>query len=99
MADALFSSVDAAWLHIDRPTNMAIIVGVMMFETPIALPRLKHVIEERLLIFDRFRQRVKEPRLGVGLPRWEFDPRFDWGYHLRQTRLPDAGSEVELQQL
>ncbi len=99
MADELFSSVDAAWLHIDRPTNMATIVGVMMFETPIALPRLKRVIEERLLIFDRFRQRVKEPRLGVGLPRWEFDPQFDWGYHLRRTRLPGAGSEAELQQL
>ena len=99
MASELFSSVDAAWLHIDRPTNMAVIVGVMMFDTPISLPRLQKLIEERLLIYDRFRQRVKEPTLGLGLPRWEFDPHFDWSYHLKLAHLPGAGDDAELQKL
>ena len=29
-----FSSVDAAWLHMDTPTNLAIITGVMTFHRP-----------------------------------------------------------------
>ncbi len=99
MRDELFSSVDAAWLHIDRRTNMAIIVGVMMFETPIGWPALKRLIEERLLIYDRFRQRVKEPLLRLGLPRWEMDPHFDWDYHLARAQLPGAGDEAELKKL
>lgn len=99
MRDELFSSVDAAWLHIDRRTNMAIIVGVMMLETPIAWPALKRLIEERLLVHDRFRQRVKEPPLRVGLPRWELDPHFDWDYHLARAHLPGAAGEAELKQL
>src|SRR5512143_3015283 len=30
------SSVDTAWLRMDRPTNLMMIVGVMMFDRPIA---------------------------------------------------------------
>ncbi len=99
MRNELFSSVDAAWLHIDRRTNLAVIVGVMMFETPISWLALKRVIEERLLVYERFRQRVKEPLLPVGLPRWEMDPHFDWDYHLMRAQLSGAGGEAELKKL
>ena len=94
-----FSAVDAAWLHMDKPTNMALIVGVMMFDTPIDFKRFKAIVEERLLIHDRFRQRVKEPRLHIGLPWWEFDPEFDLDYHVQRLKLPRPGDEVMLQKL
>lgn len=99
MATEIFTGVDAAWLHIDRPTNLAMIAGVMVFDTPIERARLIELIQHRLLIYDRFRQRVHEPLLGLGLPRWEFDPHFDIDYHVQRVQLPAPGGQVELQKL
>jgi diacylglycerol O-acyltransferase len=42
---------------------------------------------------------VREPLLGLGLPRWEFDPHFDMDYHVPIAQLPAPGGQVELQQL
>ncbi|NTU65059.1 MAG: wax ester/triacylglycerol synthase family O-acyltransferase, partial [Chloroflexi bacterium] len=98
MAGEFFTGVDAAWFRMDRPGNLAQIAGVMIFDTPIDRSRLIELVQQRLLVYDRFRQRVREPLLGLGLPRWEFDPHFDLNYHLPQISLPDPGSQVELQQ-
>ncbi len=95
-----FSSVDAAWLHMDKPTNMALIVGVMMFDAPLNVKRLRATLEHRLLpFFPRFTQRVREPRLGLGLPRWETAPDFDLDDHLHRLELPAPGDEAVLQTL
>ncbi len=99
MAAEIFTGVDAAWLHIDRSTNLAMITGVMVLDTPLERARLIELIHHRLLIYDRFRQRVREPLLGLGLPRWEFDPHFDMDYHVPRVQLPAPGGQVELQQL
>ena len=99
MAAEIFTGVDAAWLHIDRPTNLAMIAGVMVLDTPMERARLIDLIHQRLLIYDRFRQRVREPLLGLGLPRWEFDPHFDMDYHVPRVQLPAPGGQVELQKL
>jgi len=99
MAAEIFTGVDAAWLHIDRPTNLALIAGIMVLDTPLERTRLIELLQHRWLIYDRFRQRVHEPLLGLGLPRWEFDPHFDMDYHVPIVRLPAPGGQVELQQL
>ena len=99
MSGELFTGVDAAWLRMDRPGNLAQIAGVMIFDTPIDRSRLIELVHERLLIYDRFRQRVREPLLGLGLPRWESDPHFDLNYHLPQVALPAPAGQLELQQL
>ena len=52
------SAVDTAWLHMDEPGNPADIVSLMTFDEPLALDGLTKVIEERLLKYDRFKQRV-----------------------------------------
>lgn len=99
MVGELFTGVDAAWLRMDRPGNLAQIAGVMIFDTPIDRARLIELVHERLLVYDRFRQRVREPLLGLGLPRWEFDPQFDLNYHLPQVSLPAPGDLAVLQRL
>ncbi len=88
MAAEIFTGVDAAWLHIDRPTNLAMIAGVMVLDTPLEHARFIELLHERFLIYDRFRQRVHEPLLRLGLPRWEFDPHFDMDYHVRACSCP-----------
>lgn len=94
-----FSNVDAAWLHMDTPTNMAMITGVMMFDRPLDVARLRLTIERRLLNHARFRQRVSEPRLGSGLPYWEEDPYFDLDAHLFRIALPAPGGDEALMAL
>lgn len=44
----------------------------------------------------RFGQRVVEPPLGLGGPRWTIDPGFDLSYHVRRLAVPGAGGWAEL---
>jgi WS/DGAT/MGAT family acyltransferase len=44
----------------------------------------------------RFRQRVVEPTLGIGVPAWVVDPEFDLHYHVRRVRLPDGATFADL---
>jgi diacylglycerol O-acyltransferase / wax synthase len=99
MSGEFFTGVDAAWLRMDRPGNLAQIAGVMIFDTPIDRARLIDRVHERLLVYDRFRQRVREPWLGLSLPRWELDEHFDLNYHLPQVTLPAPSGRAELQRL
>ena len=71
------SNVDAAWLHMEDPTNLMLITGVMSFYEKLDFAELKALIEDRLLPFERFRQKVVEsPVPGIG-PRWVEDRTFN----------------------
>jgi WS/DGAT/MGAT family acyltransferase len=94
-----FSLVDAAWLHMDEPTNMAMIVGVIMFDQPVEFNTLKQLVRDRLLRVRRFRQRVREPLFGVGIPQWEDDPHFDLDAHLHRIALPAPHDQQALHEL
>jgi WS/DGAT/MGAT family acyltransferase len=48
--------------------------------------RAAHDWASRLI--PRFRQRVQEPALGVGVPTWVDDADFDLDYHLQRVALP-----------
>ncbi len=94
MARHRMSSVDTAWLRMDSPTNLMMIVGVMIFERPIDLRRLATLIEGRLLVYPRFRQYVVDDGVAAW---WVDDEQFDLESHLLTVRLPGAGGERELQ--
>lgn len=84
--------VDAAWFHMDRPRNTADIVALMGFRERIGFGRIRDLVDERLLGFARFRQRIREARLGA--PAWEPDPRFDLDRHLVRARLPSGAPDA-----
>jgi len=90
------SSVDHAWLRMDSPENPMMICGVLMLEEPIALDRLKRVLEERFLRFRRFRQRIVEKGDKAW---WQDDPLFDLDNHLHQIALPGKAGKAELEAL
>ncbi|WP_426191456.1 wax ester/triacylglycerol synthase family O-acyltransferase [Massilia sp. DWR3-1-1] len=86
-------AVDAAWLRMDRPTNLMMICGMMEFDGAIDLAAFKHLIASRMLCFHRFRQRVvRAGGLGAG-PCWELDAHFDLDWHVRRLALP-AGADA-----
>jgi diacylglycerol O-acyltransferase len=94
-----FSTVDTAWLHMEKPTNPAMITGVILFDKPLDFERLRATIEYRLLPYHRFVQRAREPRFGLGLPQWEDDPHFNLDSHLHRIALPAPGDQAALQEL
>lgn len=92
------ANVDAAWLRMDDPTNLMVVTGVMVLDTPVPRGRVRDVLETRLLKFPRFSQRVVEDHsLPVGTPSWEADPRFDLDRHLVDAALPAPADEAALQ--
>jgi WS/DGAT/MGAT family acyltransferase len=96
MSKIPLSSVDTAWLRMEDPTNLMMITGVMMFGAPIDIERLKLTLEQRLLCFERFQQRVIPSRLpGCGYA-WETDSQFNLDDHVQLTRLPQPGDEGAL---
>jgi WS/DGAT/MGAT family acyltransferase len=94
-----FSTVDAAWLRMEDPTNLMMVTGILEFEERLELARLRTILERRLLRFDRFRQRVVEAPLGIGPPRWVEDDRFDLDAHVHHVSLPEPGGQPALQEL
>jgi WS/DGAT/MGAT family acyltransferase len=88
------SSADAAWLHMDRPTNLMVINSVLWFDEPVDWEAYKTVIQERLVErFDRFSQRPVE---GVTGPHWE-DVELDLDLHVHHLALPAPGDRAALE--
>jgi WS/DGAT/MGAT family acyltransferase len=93
-------SGDAAWLHMDRPTNLMVINAVLMFEEPLDWERVRDVVQTRLVgRYARYRQRVVETRGPRGGVFWEDDPHFDLDLHLHHRALPEPGDRAALQDL
>jgi diacylglycerol O-acyltransferase len=88
------SRVDHAWLRMERPTNLMMITGVMMFETPVNIVKLKKVLNERFLAYPRFRQKVVETTTGTF---WQNDADFDLDYHVRLSALPGKADKAALE--
>lgn len=93
------SSADAAWLHMDRPTNLMVINSVLWFDEPIDWPATQAVLRERMVEpFPRFRQLAVDGRPGAA-PAWEDDPHFDLALHLHRRGVPAPGDRRALQEL
>jgi WS/DGAT/MGAT family acyltransferase len=99
MERVALTAADTAWLHMERSTNPMCVVGLMLFDEPLDFARLRRVIEERLVVHDRFRMRVVEPPLHLGAPHWETDPSFDVAAHLHRAALPEPGDDAALRAL
>ncbi len=57
---------------------------------------VRDVIESRLHLVPRFRQRLHTPRRGLGGPLWVDAPSFDLANHVRVVPLPAPADEAEL---
>jgi len=79
------SRVDTAWLRMCRPTNPMMITGVLMFDEPMTLEKLKQVVRKRFLAYPRFRQKAVDGPAGAA---WVEDAQFDFDWHVRLSALP-----------
>ena len=90
------SRVDTAWLRMERATNLMMITGVMMFDTPMSIDALKRVIKNKFLAYRRFGQKAVDTQSTV---YWETDADFDLDWHVRLTALPGRAGKRELERL
>ncbi|HOX70163.1 MAG TPA: wax ester/triacylglycerol synthase family O-acyltransferase [Dokdonella sp.] len=88
------SKVDTAWLRMERPTNLMMITGVLMFAAPLVPSAIKQLLGERFLAYRRFRQKAVNTPSGA---YWETDEDFDLDWHVRVAALPGAGDKIELE--
>jgi diacylglycerol O-acyltransferase len=90
-------AADAAWLHMDSPTNPMVVNGLVRLAGTPTLDAVRTVIERKMVSqYPRFQQRVADP-LGR-MPAFEDDPLFDIGNHLHRIALPAPGDEAALQE-
>ena len=87
------SGVDTAWLRMETPTNLMMIVGVLMFEERLDLATVRRVIAERFLAYPRFRSRAVQDAAGAWWERCEPDMAWHVHRHAARRGLRKAGLE------
>ena len=94
------SPLDASFLHVEDHVSHMHIGSVAIFEGPEPpFDKLRSMVEGKLPLVPRYRQRVKFVPFDLGRPVWVDDPHFNIDYHVRHTALPPPGGEAQLRQL
>jgi WS/DGAT/MGAT family acyltransferase len=90
------SKVDTAWLRMDSPSNLMMIMGVWIIHPGVSYAATCQRIEERLLKYPRFTQRVQQDATGAS---WVFDDDFKISRHVLREKLPVSTNRTVQQAL
>jgi diacylglycerol O-acyltransferase len=90
------SKVDTAWLRMDSPSNLMMIVGVWILRPGIGHAALSERVRERLLPYRRFVQCAREDATGA---HWLDDPDFQLGRHVVTHKLVRQQGQSEQEAL
>jgi WS/DGAT/MGAT family acyltransferase len=94
------SAIDSSFLHVENDATPMHIGGVSIFAgPPPPFVELKAMVEGKLDLVPRYRQKVRFVPLAAGPPVWIDDPHFSLNYHVRHTAVPAPGSDEELRQM
>jgi diacylglycerol O-acyltransferase len=86
------SKVDTAWLRMDNDANLMMIVGVWQLAPGVKHAAVCERIENSLLKYDRFKQRVMEDAAGA---TWVMDRNFDLANHVVPEKLPKSANQEQ----
>jgi diacylglycerol O-acyltransferase / wax synthase len=86
------TKVDTAWLRMDCDANLMMIIGVWQLSPGVKHAAVCERIENTLLKYDRFRQRVLEDAGGA---TWVEDRNFDLSNHVVLEKLPKVAKGHE----
>jgi WS/DGAT/MGAT family acyltransferase len=90
------SKVDTAWLRMDSPSNLMMIVGVWILRPGIDHAALSERLRERLLPYRRFVQIAREDATGA---HWLDDPDFQLERHVVTHKLVRQHGQSEQEAL
>lgn len=80
----------------EQPGNLMMITGVIRFSDALDYAGLQRAVEQRFLVFPRFRQKAVDRATGAW---WEPDEDFSLDNHVRRVALPGAADRDELERL
>lgn len=101
MSDRL-SALDASFLYVEDYATPMHVGGVAVFRqsrTGFDYDTMLSLIERRLALVPRYRQRVQQIPGKLARPVWIDDQDFDITYHLRRSALPKPGNDEQLHDL
>src|SRR3954454_18431245 len=89
--------LDASFLYLEEPDTPMHVGGVLILEAPPGgIDALADLVEARLSLVPRYRQRGAGGARHPANPGLGGDPDFDIAYHLRRNGLPRPGTEAQL---
>jgi WS/DGAT/MGAT family acyltransferase len=94
--------LDVSFLYLEGPTTPMHVGGLAVFEPPadgFDYERFAELVEQRLSLVPRYRQKIKAVPGHLANPVWVDDNDFDLGYHVRRSALPRPGSNDQLREL
>ncbi len=94
----LLSYGDALFLYLEREGMPLNVATVAEFEGTIGRDECIEFITSKLPLIPRYRQRVVMPPFNVGLPCWEYDPKFDIRNHISEIHLR-RGTDANLKEV
>ncbi|WP_134322636.1 WS/DGAT/MGAT family O-acyltransferase [Cumulibacter soli] len=93
------SPADAAFLSVEDPRTPMHVGAIMIFQKPhtgIDYDHIVRLIEQRVSLVPRYRQRIVNVPFGMSTPRWADDDTFDVSFHVRRSALPSGGERQAL---
>ena len=94
------TGLDTSFLHLERSGAHMHVASTSIFEgTPPTHQEFRDHIASRLHLVPRFRQKLRFVPLSQSRPVWVDDPHLNLEYHVRQTALPEPGSDEQLRNL
>ena len=101
MAPERLSSLDASFLYLERPAMHMHVAGVSVLDPgpqgPLSYDDVVRVVQARLHLAPRLRQRVLRVPGDFARPLWVDDVHFDLDFHLRRSALPSPGGRLQLE--
>lgn len=92
------SGADNAWRRMGETNNLMTITGILWFEEQVSYEVVCDRLEERLLQFDRFRQKVGGRKRQFRRPYWETVDDFDIESHVYDISLPEPANDKTFQE-
>ncbi|MGV0775467.1 WS/DGAT/MGAT family O-acyltransferase [Mycolicibacterium elephantis] len=96
------SASDAAFYQLENSSTPMYVGSLAILRKPrngLSYETLLATVEQRLPQIPRYRQKVREVKLGLARPVWVDDRDFDITYHIRRSALPSPGSDAQLHEL
>jgi diacylglycerol O-acyltransferase / wax synthase len=96
------STSDASFYRLENTATPMYVGSLSILRRPragLSYETLLATVEQRLAQIPRYRQKVREVRIGIARPVWIDDRDFDITYHVRQSALPSPGSDEQLHEL
>ncbi|MBV9594885.1 MAG: wax ester/triacylglycerol synthase family O-acyltransferase [Actinobacteria bacterium] len=95
------NALDVSFLYLEGRSTPMHVGSLAVFDSPAQdfdYERLVRLVERRIELVPRYRQKVRWVPGHLANPVWIDDPDFDLTYHVRRSGLPRPGTEAQLRE-